>query len=276
MGHSATELERLKAQAGYLRSITESIWRAAGIGPGMRVLDVGCGVGDTTFLTADLVGPDGHVVGLDRSVDAIGTARQRAATDGRRNVEFVEGDFGASGLPAAAFDAVVGRFVLVHQPDIVTAPRSLRPRLRAGGVFAFHELELEFRSISDPSSELVGRVFSWISGACRLAGMRMNAVSQMPRYFQEAGLGWPDTALYLLASTGPDSFGPGYVTDTLRPLAPLVERAGLATAGEIGLDTLEARLRESCANGAVSVQYVSGGARIRVGDGTGLDGRRPA
>ena len=83
LGHSAAEQERLQRQAGYLRGITESIWRTAGIIPGLRVLDVGCGVGDTTFLAADLVGPDGFVVGMDRSADAISAARRRAETGGR-------------------------------------------------------------------------------------------------------------------------------------------------------------------------------------------------
>jgi hypothetical protein len=99
--------------------------------------------------------------------------------------------------------------------------------------------------------------------------MQLYAVSQMPRYFHEAGLGWPGTALHVLASCGPESFVPGYAARTLRPLAPLLERAGLAKAEEIDIDTLEARIAESCANGAVAVQYVNGGAWATVGeDGT--------
>src|ERR1700736_370595 len=95
LGHSAAEQERLQRQAGYLRGITESIWRSAGIAPGMRVLDVGCGVGDTTFLTADIVGPGGLVVGVDRSADALAAAQQRAKTDGRTNVLFVQSELGS-------------------------------------------------------------------------------------------------------------------------------------------------------------------------------------
>ena len=75
LGHSAAELERLRRQAGYLRGITESIWRTAGISPGLRVL----GVGDTTFLAADLVGPGGFVIGVDRSAAALATARRQSS-----------------------------------------------------------------------------------------------------------------------------------------------------------------------------------------------------
>src|ERR1700680_4402109 len=95
LGHSVAEQERLQQQAGYLRCITESIWRTAGITPGLRVLDVGCGVGDTTFLAADMVGLDGFVMGVDRSADAVDTARRRAETDGRSNVLFAQGEVGS-------------------------------------------------------------------------------------------------------------------------------------------------------------------------------------
>src|SRR5712692_6031765 len=95
LGHSVAEQERLQRQAGYLRGITESIWRTAGIIPGLRVLDVGCGVGDTTFLAADLVGQRGFVVGLDRSADALVTARRRAETEHRSNVLFAQGELGS-------------------------------------------------------------------------------------------------------------------------------------------------------------------------------------
>ncbi len=56
MGHSAEERERLIQQAGLFGPITERFLRSAGIGPGMRVLDVGCGVGDVSLLCADLSG----------------------------------------------------------------------------------------------------------------------------------------------------------------------------------------------------------------------------
>ena len=50
-----------------------------------------------------------------------------------------------------------------------------------------------------------------------------------------------------LSAAGPDSFAPSYVVGTLRSLAPLLGKVGVVTADELGLDTLEARLRESCA-----------------------------
>jgi ubiquinone/menaquinone biosynthesis C-methylase UbiE len=262
LGHSIAEQERLQQQAGYLRGITESIWRTAGIAPGLRVLDVGCGVGDTTFLAADLVGPAGFVMGVDRSADAIGAARRRAEIEGRPNVVFAQGEFGSQIPDGGSFDAVVGRYVLIHQPDIVAALRRLHALIHPGGLVAFHEIELDLRLVSAPSSDLVLRVYSWLREAFRLGGVQLQAVSQMPRYFYEAGFGWPETQISTLVG-GADSFAPGYLAATLRTLAPLLQEAGIATADELGLDTLEGRLRESCANGAPSMSHINGGAWAR-------------
>jgi tRNA A58 N-methylase Trm61 len=71
LGHSARELERLRRQAELVNPNTRQYLIEAGIAPGMRVLDVGSGAGDVAFLAAELVGPSGQVVGVDRSLNAI-------------------------------------------------------------------------------------------------------------------------------------------------------------------------------------------------------------
>jgi predicted RNA methylase len=71
LGHAEHELERLNLQARMIEPFTRHLFRQAGLSAGMRVLDVGCGCGDVAFLAAELVGPSGQVVGVDR----VGTAR---------------------------------------------------------------------------------------------------------------------------------------------------------------------------------------------------------
>src|SRR5688572_31457542 len=93
MGHSPEERERLIQRAGRVGPITERFLRGAGIAPGMRVLDIGCGVGDVTLLCADLVGPEGAVVGVDRDPAALARASERVAAGGLEHVELREGDF---------------------------------------------------------------------------------------------------------------------------------------------------------------------------------------
>jgi SAM-dependent methyltransferase len=56
LGHDRDELDRLIAQARFFGDLTEEVLRRAGMEPGMRVLDVGCGTGDVLFLAARLSG----------------------------------------------------------------------------------------------------------------------------------------------------------------------------------------------------------------------------
>ena len=92
LGHSDQELRRLADQARAIAPITRRFLRAAGIGPGMRVLDVGSGVGDVAFLAAELVGGGGQVIGSDRSDTAVAAAQKTAAERALTNVTFRLGD----------------------------------------------------------------------------------------------------------------------------------------------------------------------------------------
>ena len=66
LGQSAYEYERLTMQAKILQPFTEKFFTRAGIRPGMRVLEVGSGMGDVALLVAEIVGPGGRVLGADR------------------------------------------------------------------------------------------------------------------------------------------------------------------------------------------------------------------
>src|SRR6516225_11897029 len=92
LGSTDAEHERLIRQAKRIAPITERFFRDAGIGPGQRVLDVGSGVGDVAMLAANLVGPSGEVVGVERDSTTIAKARARVAAAGLRNISFVHGD----------------------------------------------------------------------------------------------------------------------------------------------------------------------------------------
>src|SRR5262244_4467842 len=92
LGHSETELRRLAMQSAFWGELTGEIFRRAGIGAGMHVLDIGCGAGDVSFLVSALVGPEGSVTGVDLDGDAIGVAEQRRAANGIANVSFRQAD----------------------------------------------------------------------------------------------------------------------------------------------------------------------------------------
>jgi len=104
----------------------------------MRVLGVDSGAGDVAFLAARHVGPDGRVLGIDRSPAAVEAASERALALGPADrVAFAVAD--ATVLPKGPFDAVVGRLVLMFLPDPVAALRGLATRVRSGGILAFQE-----------------------------------------------------------------------------------------------------------------------------------------
>ena len=138
LGHSDGELRRLSIQAQLVDPITKRFLAEAGVTPGMRVLDVGSGVGDVAFLAAALVGDKGTVVGTDRSAAALALARRRAEDRSLATVSFHDGD-PAEMTFEAPFDAVVGRYVLMFQPDPAAMLRRLVRHLRPGGLVLFHE-----------------------------------------------------------------------------------------------------------------------------------------
>src|SRR5262249_23197153 len=78
LGHSALEHRRLLIQASYVRPWTTRFLRCAGVSQGMSVLDMGSGLGDVSFIVAEIIGPSGRVVGVEQDSVAVEAARRRA------------------------------------------------------------------------------------------------------------------------------------------------------------------------------------------------------
>jgi ubiquinone/menaquinone biosynthesis C-methylase UbiE len=138
LGHTDREQHRLIRQARVLAPATEHFLRDAGIVSGMRVLDIGCGMGDVTMLVAQLVGPQGNVVSIDLDQASISTAQRRATAAGFDNTMFRQADISAF-TDIERFDAIVGRFVLEFLPDPAATIIRLCGLLHAGGILAFQE-----------------------------------------------------------------------------------------------------------------------------------------
>lgn len=105
------------------------------IGAGERVLDVGCGCGDTSVTLGRRVGPSGRVLGVDISPVMLERARQRAAD--QTHVRFAHGDAQTHRFDAGAFDVVFSRFGVMFFADPTAAFANLRTALRPGGRLAF-------------------------------------------------------------------------------------------------------------------------------------------
>lgn len=249
LGHSEHEVERLKAQARLIDPITDRFFRAAGVAKGMRVLDVGSGAGDVAFLAAELVGAGGSVVGADRVAAAVGVAQARAADRSLLNVAFEVGD--PSDLTfAAPFDAVVGRYVLQFQKEPAALLRRLATKVRPGGVMVFHEIDWAGLS-SFPTVSTYDQFSRWGAEAMGLHGTETRMGSKLHATFVSAGLPAPTMRMEALVVAGADSLPwLRLFKDLIATLLPELERSGLATANEVGIDTLVQRMSEEAKDSA--------------------------
>jgi ubiquinone/menaquinone biosynthesis C-methylase UbiE len=253
LGYSEVEDKRLALQARVLDPLTDEVLRHAGIRKGMKVLDVGCGVGDVSLLAARLVGPDGTVVGVDRSVTSLEIARQRARSAGVANVQFVEAE-----IPKIEtgdiYDAIVGRLVLLYFKDRAATIQNLLAYLGPGGIVAFHEMDMSSLRSPNPT-KLVNRVSNWIVDAFAFAGIETDMGPKFPAVFLAAGLPRPEMIAGQRVDSGPDSLAYTYLAATVRSLLPVIERGNIATTDEVGIDTLAERLRDEAISGGL-VNYL--------------------
>ena len=114
-------------------------WAAAGITVGSRVVDLGCGPGYATVDLAELVGPSGEVLAVERSTRFAAVARDQCAQRGLTNVRVVEADLAEDLVVPPTFDAVWCRWVAMFVPDLPQLVRHAWAALRPGGVAIFHE-----------------------------------------------------------------------------------------------------------------------------------------
>lgn len=121
----------LLAGNGAIHSAIAYPWYA--FRPGERVLDIGCGCGETCLDIARRVTPSGEVVGLDCTEAFIGTAREEAVRDGCAHVRYELGDAQTHPLPPEYFDAVFSRFGVMFFESVVMALRNARRALKPDG-----------------------------------------------------------------------------------------------------------------------------------------------
>jgi ubiquinone/menaquinone biosynthesis C-methylase UbiE len=244
LGHSQEEIRRLMFQAAILRPFTERLLRNAEIGPGMRVLDLGCGAGDVSILAAEFVGPSGSVIGIDRNPQAIASACKRARKAALGQVIFREAPLEAFSDPDL-FDCVIGRYVLIHQSDPVGFLRAAARFVRPGGIIAFHEVDLARGLNSRP------RVWHWeATGNLILAAFRdvlphHDAANRLIEHFSDAGLPVPNLFREMVVGGGASSPLYAWLADTLRSVWPQLVEMGIVTEVPISAETLATKLRSA-------------------------------
>jgi SAM-dependent methyltransferase len=124
----------------------------AGIKKGMRVADIGCGVGMVTQLLAEMVGPTGEVVGVDYSPDQLEQART-LLPEGMKNVSFVEASATETGLNRESFDLIYSRFLFIHLIEPERALQEMYDLLKPNGLLVCEDGDLTSAG-SEPPSKL--------------------------------------------------------------------------------------------------------------------------
>jgi ubiquinone/menaquinone biosynthesis C-methylase UbiE len=242
LGHSDIEIRRLRLQAAILQPITSRLLLEAGLEPGMRVLDIGCGCGDVSMLAAQMVGPTGEVLAIDRSAEALAVARSSARAAGYANIRFLEcnvEDFNDQ----TSFDMAVGRYVLIHQADPAALIRTVASHIRSGGVIAFHEFAIGDETEMLSSIPIYQSCLKWINAAFKSVLMHPDAARQMPALFEQAGYGRPTIFCEAIVGGAPDSLFYPWIALTVQSLLPQIVKIGAATAAEIDIETLENKFR---------------------------------
>lgn len=253
LGHQDAELARLELQGRFLRDLTRGALLRAGVGPGMRVLDFGAGAGDVSLIAAELVGPTGEVLGVDRSEEAVQRARARYAALGVSNAHAVVGDEDTLGQESY-FDAVIGRLVLLHQRDPAATVQRLAGLVRPGGILAFHEIEIDAGCWSRPRLPLLDQAWGWIVTALIRGGMVTDIGARITDGFARAGVQEAVVMREGRVERGGESGSHEYMARMVRTMAPIIERMGIASAEELGLDTLAERLSHEAA--ALDAQFI--------------------
>ena len=258
------EHARLKRQASLLDPLTERVWAAAGIAPGMRVLELGSGAGDVALLSARAVGPRGRVVGIERDPEAVDLTRARIRQTWLGNVSFVQGDISTLELELEqSFDAVVGRLVLMHVADPAATLAHVSGFVRPGGIVCLHEIAPR-APLAAPQTPLFAEISRLICAALESAGASIDLAERLPAIFHAAGLAAPELR-YERVAGGIEQSLTWWYRDLVTGLLPAIQRAGLTTPEALELDTLADRLdAELWASGGIATLPPMIGAWSRI------------
>lgn len=209
---------------------TETFLVKAGVREGMRVADIGCGVGIVTGKIARMVGPLGEVVGVDISPDQVRLAEGRARESGVENVRFVTAAAEATGLERETFDMVYARFLLMHVPDPMAVLHEMTALLKRGGVLAVEDGDFT-APYCVPASPAFDRCFELYRQAVQRQGADPVIGAELPRLVRS--LGFPTVNIRIaqpVLREGPAKRLPEW---TLLEAAPVLVESGLATDAEI-------------------------------------------
>ena len=221
--------ERLQLLARERWPDTSDLLAWAGVGPGLRCVDLGCGGGEVTFQIARLVGPDGQATGVDMDEVKLALAREAAQEHGVDNVEFRALDVNEWD-EANAYDVVYCRFLLHHLSRPVDLLRRMWAGVRSGGVLIIEDADFDGWYCHPPNAGLDFFVRTYRAVLERRGGDAAGG-RKVYAYLLEAGV--PDAHVKVVQPSHTSGDTKALALSTLQATAAAITEEGVATADEI-------------------------------------------
>ncbi|MFN8440077.1 MAG: methyltransferase domain-containing protein [Caldilineaceae bacterium] len=229
-------------------TMTRRFLMDAGITAGMRVLEIGCGNGEVTQELAELVGPSGSVVALDRNEGGLAMASERMKEQGIAHVRFAAADVtrdlaALTALQGEPFDALAGRRVLMYLPDPAAVLSCLAGRLRSGGLVVFEETDSTMVPARIAPLAAHDQVTAWLRRMLIAENANPAMGFALPATLVQAGLRFAQIRAEAVI-LGQGTQFPYPVL--LKMMQPRLVAAGIATQSEVDtlVDQLDAESRD--------------------------------
>lgn len=208
---------------------TRNLMARAGVGAGMRCVDLGCGGGEVTFELAKLVAPDGVAVGVDMDEVKLTLAREAAVERGVTNVEFRAANVNLWDEPAT-YDVVFCRFLLQHLSQPVALLRRMWAAVRPGGVIVVEDADHDGWTCHPPNAGFAFFKRS-ICNAIDHAGGDHASGRKLYSHFLDASIPAPQVALVQPLRIA--DAGKILALSTLDAITPAILEQGIATQEEL-------------------------------------------
>lgn len=217
---------------------TERLLDEAGIGPGMRVLDVGSAMGLLTRYLALRVGPKGSVLGIDYDKERIDQARDTASPPDAGSIEYRKVDLSQPLPDLGVFDAVVGRRVLMYLPNPAATVAMLVPLLKPGGIMAWHEHTGLGCPIAKSPIPAHARAHEWLWSMVEAEGGQRGLGLDLPGLLESSGVA---PSIFRIEAITIAAQGAG-MESGLRGMLPRIVDAGVLREGDVDPDALVTEL----------------------------------
>ncbi|WP_093225914.1 trans-aconitate 2-methyltransferase [Sphingomonas sp. NFR15] len=210
-----------------------------GIAPGARVLDVGCGNGDLSRYVAELAGPSGEIIAIDRSEQALAMARKIDVDARAAPIRYHAVDLSDDLPDLGRFDAIVGRRVLMYLPDATKAVQRLAAMAKPDGILAFQEHARAGLPAGLGDLALHRQLYDWNWRTVAAEGGDVGLALRLPELMQRLRLSIKEARCEAILLY-PDQ--PSFVPILAQAMLPRIVERGIATVEQIDPATLTQRI----------------------------------